>query len=84
VVAFIVSSTLCFLLVMSGTEMVLNFFRVWAPAFIVQAVAALSFLNHFDLITKGVIALPTLLFYLSLIAFFLFANVIVVEQRKAA
>lgn len=84
VIAFIVSATLCFLLVMSGSELVLNFFRAWAPAFLVQAIASLSFLNHFDQITRGVITLPTLLFFLSMIAFFLFANVIVVEQRKAA
>ena len=84
VIAFIVAATLCFLLVMSGSEMVLTFFRSWAPDFLTQAVASLSFLNHFDQISKGVIGLPSLVFYLSLIAFFLFANVIIVEQRKAA
>ncbi|MFM9940243.1 MAG: ABC transporter permease subunit [Hyphomicrobiaceae bacterium] len=84
VIAFIVSATLCFILVMAGSEMVLNFFRGWAPAVLVQAIASLSFLNHFEQITRGVITLPTLLFYLSMIVFFLFANVIVIEQRKAA
>jgi ABC-2 type transport system permease protein len=84
VIAFIVAATLCFLLVMSGSEMVLNVFRAWAPAFITQAVSSLSFLNHFDLISKGVIGLPSLVFYVSLIAFFLFANMIVVELRKSA
>jgi len=84
VIAFIVAATLCFLLVMSGSEMVLNLFRAWAPAFITQAVSSLSFLNHFDLISKGVIGLPSLVFYVSLIAFFLFANMIVVELRKSA
>jgi ABC-2 type transport system permease protein len=84
VIAFIVAATLCFLFVMSGSEMVLNFFRLWAPGFLVQAIASMSFLNHFDQIARGVFSLPTLVFYLSLIAFFLFANVIVVEQRKAA
>ena len=84
VIAFIVAATLCFLLVMSGSELVLDFFRSWAPDYLIQAIATLSFLNHYDLITKGVITLPTFLFYASMIAFFLFANVIVVEQRKAA
>jgi ABC-2 type transport system permease protein len=84
VIAFIVAATICFLLVMSGTELVLNVFRGWAPAFVVQAVSSLSFLAHFDQVTRGLIALPTLIFYASLIAFFLFANVIIVEQRKAA
>ena len=35
VIAFIVAATLCFLFVMSGVELVLNFFRAWAPAFLV-------------------------------------------------
>ena len=84
VIAFIVAATLCFLFVMSGSDLVLNAFRGWAPAFLVQAIASLSFLNHFDQISKGVIGLPSLLFYVSLIAFFLFANMIIVEQRKSA
>lgn len=84
VIAFIVAATLCFLFVMSGAELVLNFFRPWAPEFLVQAIASMSFINHFDQIAKGVFSLPSLVFYLSLIVFFLFANVIVVEQRKAA
>jgi ABC-2 type transport system permease protein len=84
VIAFIVASTICFLLVMSGTELVLNFFRSWAPQIIVDAVASLSFLTHFNEIMRGVISLASVFFYLSLIAFFLFANAIVVDQRKAA
>ena len=84
VIAFIVAATLCFLLVMSGTELVLDAFRGWAPEFALQSIRSLSFLNHFDQISKGIIGLPGLFFYLSLIAFFLFANMIIVEQRKAA
>ncbi|MFV0295036.1 MAG: ABC transporter permease [Hyphomicrobiaceae bacterium] len=84
VIAFIVSSTLCFLLVMSGTDLVLNFFRGWAPQVVVDAIASLSFLTHFDQVLRGVLPLGTIFFYFSLIAFFLFANAIVVDQRKAA
>lgn len=83
VIAFIVAATLCFLLVMSGTAFVLNVFRAWTPNVVVDAIASLSFLTHFDKIVHGVISLPSLFFHLSLIAFFLFANAIVVEQRKA-
>ena len=84
VIAFIVASTLCFLFVMSGSELVLNSFRGWAPRVLIDAISSLSFLMHFDRIVRGVIPLSSLFFYLSLIAFFLFANAIVVEQRKAA
>ena len=52
--------------------------------FLVQAISSLSFLSHFEQVTKGVIGLPTLVFYASMIAFFLFANIVIVEMRKAA
>lgn len=84
VIAFIVAATLCFLLVMSGTEFVLSYFRGWAPQILIDAIARLSFLTHFDQIMRGLLPFSSLFFYLSLIAFFLFANAIVVEQRKAA
>ncbi len=83
VIAFIVASLICFLFVMSGLDLVLGFFRNWAPGFIVSGIESMSFLSHFDQLTKGVIALPTLIFYFSVIAFFLFANTLAVEQKKA-
>ncbi len=134
VIAFIVAATLCFLFVMSGSEMVLNAVRglslglivqvggavvavVWlllaatrsdtrsgamavasgiaalvvgwligdvGTGFLVQSVSALSFLSHHDQITKGLIGLSSVVFYFTLISFFLFANVVIVEMRKAA
>jgi ABC-2 type transport system permease protein len=83
VIAFIVSATLCFLLVMSGLELVLNVLRAWTPSFLVSAVSSMSFLSHFDRVTKGVLDMSGLVFYLSLIAFALFANRIFVELKKA-
>lgn len=84
VIAFIVAATVCFLFVMSGLELVQNFARVWAPEFVVSAIASLSFLTHFYQIVEGVIDVPDIVFYLSVIAFWLFANVIAVETQKAS
>lgn len=84
VIAFIVAATICFLLVMAGSDLVLNFFRSWAPRILIDAISSLSVLTHFEQIMRGVFPLSSFIFYLSLIAFFLFANAIVVEQRKAA
>ena len=84
VIAFIVAAAICFLLVMSGLEMVQNLFRGWAPAFLLSAISSLSFLGHFESITKGLLDLPSIIFYVSLIVFALFANKIIVDQRKAA
>ena len=84
VIAFIVASAICFVFVMSGQELVLNSFRSWAPDFVVTAVASMSFLTHFEQVAKGVIDLPDIIFYVSLIAFWLFANAIAVELKKAS
>lgn len=84
VIAFIVAAAICFLFVMSGVEIVQNTAKLVLPDFLVQAISSLSFLTHFDKVARGVIDLPSLFFYLSMIAFFLFANVVIVEQKKAA
>jgi ABC-2 type transport system permease protein len=83
VIAFIVAATICFVLVMSGLELVLGSLRGWAPDFLVSAISSLSFLSHFERITKGVVQLSSIVFYLSLIAFALFANRVIVEMKKA-
>ncbi len=84
VIAFIVAATVCFLFTMSGLDLVLDFFRAWAPEIVVQTVASMSFLTHFSAILKGVIDIRDLIYFLSLIAFWLFANVIVIDQKKAS
>ena len=83
VIAFIVAATVCFLFTMSGLELVLNFFRAWAPDLLVRTIASMSFLTHFSAVMKGVIDLRDLVFFTSLIAFWLFANVVVIDLKKA-
>jgi ABC-2 type transport system permease protein len=84
VIAFIVAATVCFLFTMSGLELVLSFFRPWAPDVVVRTIASMSFLTHFAAVMKGVIDLRDIIFFASLIAFWLFANIIIIDLRKAA
>ena len=84
VIAFILSATICFLFVMSGTELVQNTLKAWAPASVVAAVSSMSVLAHYDQITRGVVTLPSIFFFLSLIVFALFANTMAVDQKKAS
>ncbi|MEO5337951.1 MAG: ABC transporter permease [Magnetospirillum sp. WYHS-4] len=83
VIAFIVAATACFLFTMSGMELVLNFFRAWAPDALVETIASLSFLTHFTSVTKGVIDIRDLVFFVSTIAFWLFATAVAVELKKS-
>ena len=84
VIAFIVAVVVCFLFLTSGMEIVLAFFRSWAPAFVVDAVAAMSFLTHFSRITKGVIDLKDVIFFGSVIGVALYINIAFIEIKKGA
>jgi len=83
VIAFVLTVMVCFVFVLAGMPPVLDRLTGWAPDGLVQAVASVSFLTHFDAITKGVIDLRDLVFFVSMIAFWLFANAIVIDLRKA-
>jgi ABC-2 type transport system permease protein len=83
VIAFVVSVVVCFLFTISSAPLVLDLFRAWAPLSVVNAVASFSFLTHFSAITQGVIDLRDLIFFLSLIALFLTANVVAVDLKRA-
>ena len=82
VIAFVITVAVCFLFCVSGAPLVLDFFRAWAPLALVNAVSSFSFLTHFTAISAGVIDLRDLIFFLSLIALFLAANVVVVDLKK--
>jgi ABC-2 type transport system permease protein len=83
VIAFVVSVVICFLFTISGAPLVLDFFRAWAPLVLINAIASFSFLTHFAAISAGVIDFRDVLFFLSLMALFLTANVVVVDLKKS-
>jgi len=84
VIAFVISVVICFAFIVSGTLIVLDFFRAWAPQTIVDAVSSFSFLTHFDSIKKGVIDVRDIVYFASLIAFWLYANTLAINVKKAS
>jgi ABC-2 type transport system permease protein len=84
VIAFILAATICFLFLMSGVDLVQNTVQAWAPGFVASAIASLSVLSHFEQIARGEVEAPAIILFVLLIVFFLFANVIAVDQKKAA
>jgi ABC-2 type transport system permease protein len=83
VIAFILTVAICFVFVSSGSPIVLNAFSGWAPQILLDAIATLSFLTHFDAINKGVLDIRDLLFFAAVIAAWLLASAIVIEIKKA-
>ena len=84
VIAFVISVMICFLFVLSGFPIVLDFFQGWAPKMLMDAIASFSFLTHFESIKKGVIDLRDIIYFGVLIVFWLYANVIIIDARKAS
>lgn len=83
VVAFVLSVTTCLAFTILGYPMIINFFNFWLPSSIVETLASFSFLTHFGTIIRGVLEWRTLVYFFSLIAAWLFATHIVLEQRRS-
>jgi ABC-2 type transport system permease protein len=84
-IAFLVSAWMSFLLLLAGFPAVTEWFRGFGPGmqWLVDGVAALSFLTHFENIMKGVLDLRDLLYFALVIVFFLLASTVVLEARKS-
>lgn len=84
VVAFILTVAACFLLLLAGFPIVLDFLRVMGlPQGVIDAISGLSFLTHFNAISKGVMDLRDLFYFGLMIGFWLYATTIVIDLKKA-
>ena len=83
VIAFVVGTAASFLFMMSGLDLVLSLFTGWAPPYVIDMISALSFLTHFQTISQGLLHLPALVFFTSMISVCLFINIQIVELKKA-
>ena len=83
VVAFILTVVICFLFVLAGFPLVLDVFRVWVPQWLMDGIADLSFLTHFDAISKGVLDIRDVLYFLIMMSAWLVATAITIDMKKA-
>ena len=84
VIAFILTVVACFLLMLSGFPMVLDFFHgIGLPQGAIDAIAGMSFLTHANAISKGVLDLRDILYFVLMIGAWLYATAIVIDMKKA-
>jgi ABC-2 type transport system permease protein len=83
VIAFIFTAVACFLLLLCGWQPLLGPLNSLLPQALVDAIASLSFMTHFNSISKGVIELRDLFYFGTLIAASLAATAIVLDMKKA-
>lgn len=82
VVAFVLGTSACFLLTMTGLPIVLAVVGDNAPAAISEFIAGLSTLEHYNAFRNGVIALTDVAFFIGLIiASLACAGVLIAERR---
>ena len=85
VVAFVLAVVVSFGFLVSGLPIVLEVFQqgLHLPQGLIDGIANLSLLSHFDSIAQGLVELRDLVFFALMIAFWLLATLIVLELRKA-
>ncbi len=81
--AFVLTFSVSLIFVLAGFPAVTDAVSGWAPDWLTESVRNLSFLTHFDAITRGVVDARDALYFLSLIALALFATAIVIDLKKA-
>ena len=84
VVSFILAVVICLFFILSGFPPVTETLSGWAPRWAVLLVAQLSFLTHFSAIQRGVLDLRDLLYFGSVVVFMLFANGVVLHNRRTS
>ncbi len=83
VIAFILTVVVCFILVVAGFPLVQGAFRSWAPNVVLDAVSSLSFLTHYLAISRGVLDLRDIFFFVLVIITWLIATVLIINMKKA-
>lgn len=82
VVAFILSLALGFAFMMAGFPLVLDAIAGWAPLWLSDAIASTSLLRHFEGISKGVLDLADIVFFVVFTGGWLLATAIVIDMKK--
>jgi len=84
VIAFVLGVVFCGMFLYLGSPRVMATVSGFAPMGFVEAIESLSFQTRFESIQRGVIELRDLLFFILLIAGWIWANIILLEERRAA
>ena len=82
VVAFVLAVAVCFVFTVAGSPVITEFLSQRLPV-LAEVARGLSITERFNSLVRGVIALRDVVFFASFMGFFLFANAVVIDHRKA-
>jgi ABC-2 type transport system permease protein len=83
VISFVLSVVACAVLVFAGMPTTMNYLSTFLPAGLVESIGMMSFQEHFDSMQRGVLAFKDLSYFVILIAGWITACGIVLDERKA-
>ncbi|MSR69699.1 MAG: ABC transporter permease [Phycisphaerales bacterium] len=83
VIAFVVTVVLCFLALLTGFPVVLDFFRGWLPTDAINLIAGVSVMTHFTSLMRGVIEVRDLVYFATAIYALLAATALMIDWRKS-
>jgi ABC-2 type transport system permease protein len=83
VVSFILAVVVCLFLILAGFPPVIRMLQGFASPKVVDAIAAISVITHFDGFQKGVLDMRDIIFFLSIIGFSLFATSVILRGHRA-
>jgi len=81
--AFIIHASVCILFLLAGYPIVLSMMQVLFDQSIVDAISGMSFMTHFSSITRGLLDLRDIAFFLINSIAWLLATVLIIDLKKA-
>ncbi|MFT5290728.1 MAG: ABC-2 type transport system permease protein [Planctomycetota bacterium] len=84
VIAFVLSLALCSVLLIIGMPFALELLGPLMPSFLLETINSFSIYEQFINLSRGLLELRAIVFFISMIALFLFANGVVLDHRKAS
>ena len=82
VISFILAVVIGLFLILAGYPPVTDLLTQVAPTWLIDTIAAFSFMSHFEQLQRGLIDIKDLAYFASVIAFMLFATQVTLENRR--
>lgn len=84
VIAFVLSLVACLAINLIGFPIFIDNIRNFAPHIVIDTLNSFSFLTNFDSISRGLLDIRCIIYFATLIFFCLFANAVIIENKRAS
>jgi ABC-2 type transport system permease protein len=82
VISFILAVVIGLFLILSGYPPVTDLLSTVAPVWLIDTIAAFSFMSHFESLQRGLVDARDIVYFASVIAFMLFATHVALENKR--